>query len=539
MRADVVRLYKTVHSWAGIIAGMALFIAFYAGALTVFKDPLTRWATPPAATTFVPLAQTPTLIQKTLSAFPSAAKEFQINLKQDERVPARLEWRELPAGADEHDAAAGQTYVAVLSGDGTVSAARIQRPQLAEFIDVLHRVVGLPFDNDPSRWLMGAIAMLYGLALVSGVVVLVPSLVKDFFALRVGKNRKRMWLDAHNIVGLISLPFHVVMALTAVTFACHDLIYAVQDRMIHEHRLESAREGGKRATAVPHNPARMLTPELLLERVATLAPGFEPERMQYMQVTGPRASVRIWGQDHQALSPRAQGGFVAFDPYSGRVTRADFLPGRQDAANLTLSSFFALHFATFGGVAVKWTYFLLALAGAWLFYSGNLLWIESRRKAVSAAAGEGGPRRSVRMLACATVGVCLGCVCGISLTIVAGKFLHGRVADLAAWHRYVYYSAFFASIGWALLRGPARSAVELPWLAALVTLAIPASSLLGALFPVSGLWAHTSAAALGVDLTAFAGALCLAWLARLAARRARLGGEQTVWSIRPAEARQG
>ncbi|WP_208511462.1 PepSY domain-containing protein, partial [Variovorax paradoxus] len=48
MRADTLRTYKTVHTWAGIVAGLALFIAFYAGALTMFKGPLDRWATPPA-----------------------------------------------------------------------------------------------------------------------------------------------------------------------------------------------------------------------------------------------------------------------------------------------------------------------------------------------------------------------------------------------------------------------------------------------------------------------------------------------------------
>jgi hypothetical protein len=34
MRSDVVRLYKVVHTWTGITAGMFLFIAFYAGSIT-------------------------------------------------------------------------------------------------------------------------------------------------------------------------------------------------------------------------------------------------------------------------------------------------------------------------------------------------------------------------------------------------------------------------------------------------------------------------------------------------------------------------
>ena len=146
-------------------------------------------------------------------------------------------------------------------------------------------------------------------------------------------------------------------------------------------------------------------------------------------------------------------------------------------------------------------------------------------------------RRDVRWLAAGTVGVCLGCVCGISLTIVAGKCLYGHVVDLAAWHRYVYYSAFFACIGWALRRGAAKAAIELLWLGAACTFAIPAVTLLGAFIPGTVLWAHTSAAALGVDLTAFAGGLSLLWMARATARRAVRGDGDSVWSIRGSPAR--
>ena len=42
-------------------------------------------------------------------------------------------------------------------------------------------------------------------------------------------------------------------------------------------------------------------------------------------------------------------------------------------------------------------------------------------------------RLDTRLMASATVGVCLGSLCGISLMIVAAKGLNGRVDDLDAW----------------------------------------------------------------------------------------------------------
>lgn len=542
MRSEFIRIYKSVHTWTGIVAGMALFIAFYAGAITIFKEPLARWATPPSAIhgTAIPLDQAPTLIAQTLREHPAVAKDFYLHLTAAEHLPSGLSWQVREEGADDHDHSAARHYVATLESDGAARIEETHPSVLAGFIDTLHRVVGLPFDTDPNRWVMGIIAVLYAVALVSGVIVLLPSLVKDFFALRVGKNLKRMWLDAHNVVGIVSLPFHVVMALTAVVFAYHDGFYFIQDKLIHDGKWATAfSRGGAPTQAPPRDPAAMRPPAELLASAQAFSPSFQPTSLQYLGVTGPRAAVRVWGHDPSAHSPRFVGGFVALDPYSGKVLNADFLPGHQNLPNATVGSFFALHFGTYGGTPVRWMYFLLGLAGAWLFYSGNLLWVETRRvKAAKDDDGSGPPpaqRRDVRWMAAATVGVCLGAVCGISLTIVAAKWLHGRVDDLDAWHQMLYYAVFFGALAWAFRIGAARAAIHLLGLAAVFTFAIPLTSLLAWSLPSLGMWTHGSAATLGVDATALAGGLGFVWLARATMRRVKQGPTDSVWSIRREE----
>lgn len=531
MRAEHIRIYKSVHTWTGILSGMALFIAFYAGALTVFKEPLRHWATPPAALLQpVPMdAAQPLIAQALATGAHSSGRGATLMLDGDRAIP-RLEWQVRAPGADDHDARATRHFSATLANDGSLQVREQQPPRLVEFIDVLHRVVGLPVDTDPNRWVMGVISALYCVALFSGVVVLLPSLVKDFFALRVGRNKKRMWLDAHNVVGIVSLPFHIVMALSAVVFAYHDQIYAVQDKLLHRGQWSqpAARLQGQPGAAPARNPADMLTPSQLVQIAKNAAPGFVPHALNYTQVTGPRPTVRVWGKNPQGVSPRAVGGFAAIDPYSGKLLSTDALSGAQNTPNLFISSFFALHMASFGGAAVPWLYFLLALAGAWLFYSGNLLWVETRRKAQRKDGPLPVQRRDTALMAAATVGVCIGCVAGISLTLAAAKWLPGRVQDLAAWHVGIYYAVFFASLAWAFARGAARAAVPLLWLAVACTLAIPASSLVGWLAPGAGPWMH--GAQLGVDLTALAGALALAWMARATARRVRSGAQDSVWS---------
>jgi uncharacterized iron-regulated membrane protein len=530
MRSDILRVYKTVHTWTGIVAGLLLFIAFYAGAITMFKDSLTDWTTPPAvrAAPSVPIEQADVLIDRTLSAYPAASKLFTLALVDGDRV--RLSWQ----------SARGQRSDSWLDDQGRLHTTQSRPSDAASFIDLLHMTGGVPGGYDVGVTVMGVVSLLYGLALVSGVIVLLPTLVKDLFALRIGKNLKRMWLDAHNAVGILSLPFHLVMALSVVAFGLSDTIFDVQDKLIYAGTLKPMMVAQNpyfaKAPAAPHTASEpaptMLPPAQLLARVRERAPQFEPTALRYRRAGQAGATVFVAGDDTRFLA--RDGGFALMDPFSGKFLNAQFLPGGGGGTNWSssTSAFYALHFGTYGGAPVQWAYFALGLAGAFLFYSGNLLWIESRRKAMRRDGVTVTQKRSTFVMASLTVGVTLGCICGISLTLAAAKLLAGRVGDLHAWHVGIYYSVFVAALGWAMLRGAARGSVELLALATLSTAAIPVLSLIGALLPSSGLWFSADAGPLGVDIGAALGALCFAWMWRKT--RQRIGSDRvdSVWSLR-------
>jgi uncharacterized iron-regulated membrane protein len=532
MRSDVIRVYKTVHTWTGIVAGLALFIAFYAGAVTMFKDTLDEWVTPPSPpsehTQAFPLAQAPAVIEQTLAAYPAARRQFTLRLEP--AGAASLSWR--PRGQS-------QRVTATLNADGKLETHTRGTSNAARFIDILHMTAGIPGGFSVGMGVMGVVSLLYGLALVSGVIVLLPSLVKDLFALRVGKNLKRMWLDAHNVVGILSLPFHVVMALSVVAFGLNDYIFAVQDRVIYSGTLDATMQAQNpyfaKAPGGPGGSVSLLPPLQIVAAVKQRAPGFEPQELSYRGAGAPGATVFVRGDDPRYLA--RSGGFALLDPVTGRFLNAQFLPGADgNAWSAATSAFFALHFGSYGGAPVQWGYFFLGLAGAFLFYSGNLLWIESRRKLErrEAAAVTSGPkqRRAAYFMAALTVGVTLGCIAGISATLAAGKWLNGRVADMSAWHAWIYYTVFLVSITWAFLRGAARGSVELLALATGATLLVPLASIVGWLAPSTGLWFESST--VGVDVCAAIAAGCFAWMWRATVRRVAVGRRDSVWAAAPA-----
>lgn len=519
LRADIVKMYKEIHGWVGILSGLALFIAFYAGAITMFEEPLQRWATPPTRLAPPPsIDRAPELVAKVLAAHPQAARDYDIVVTTDRARPARMMWEvELPGSGGERGE--HERFFASLAPNGDLQLEKRGPSSVAQFIDVLHQQVGLPFGHEIAMPIMGVIALLYVIAIISGVIVLLPSLVKDLFALRISKNVKRMWLDVHNVLGLFSLPFHVIMALTAVVFAFHDQFYDAQGMAFG-----GAEDRRPPISSPPRAPALgtpVLTPKRVLQRVREQAPGFNVQIISYGTGSEGQPTMRVTGDDWRYGLRGPTFGFAGIDPHSGMLTMRDYMPGHQDGWSAIVSSFFALHFGNFGGAPVRWTYFLLGLAGAMLFYTGNLLWVESRRQR-ERKAGLPEQTRATRILGALTTGVPLGCVAGISTTIAAAKPFGYEMS--MGQHSAIYYSVFAAFMVLALLRGPARSGVELSIAAALATLLVPLANLIAA-----GT-SYASESTLGIDAIAVAIAATLCMIALSAHRRATRGAADSIWA---------
>ena len=107
MKAATLRTYQTVHTWSGLLAGFALFVAFYAGALTVFHNDIATWQNPPwrsATDAEVPLQA---LIDRLVATQPAARDDFGIVLPIDASHAAYAFWQDKN---DERFATASQLH---------------------------------------------------------------------------------------------------------------------------------------------------------------------------------------------------------------------------------------------------------------------------------------------------------------------------------------------------------------------------------------------------------------------------------------------
>ncbi|NYE58970.1 putative iron-regulated membrane protein [Duganella sp. 1224] len=509
MKAATLRTFIAVHTWVGLVAGFFLFIAFYAGSVTLFHEELHAWETPPPQTA-APRHNPQALIDAVLRAHPEARSLFYL------RMPSSTSPALVLAFGERHFR---------LDAAGRLEEFR-EPSQLVDFIYRLHYTAGLP--DSWGIYVLGAVCILYGLALASGVIIYAPSFFKDLFALRIGKNVKRMWQDAHNAIGMLSLPFHLMYAWSSAVLALGIILLAPFQYLVFDGKLlqlvgqdiNAAAPPKASGVAAPLAPATRLLAEAQLA-----APGIAVETMVYRQAGDANAQVQAYGPIHQKTV--ASIGAVVLNASSGKVERV-MVPEHYNPGTRFLRSLQALHFGGFGEAAVQWMYFVLGMAGAFLFYSGNLLWIEARRKRHKLV-----QPRSGRLMAQATLGVCLGCVAGVSAVFLANKL--APAGQLPWWEARSYYAVFFGCVLWAFARPPARAAHELLMLCAALALAVPFAH-----------WWHTGANPLlallqgdgvvaGVALVSL---LCAAlyWkMARAALQRGRHGDPHSVWSLRGPE----
>jgi len=521
--AQTIKRFTSVHSWVGIVTGMALFIAFFAGALTMYAGSMHLWANPALRQSSGSMAQVQTLVDA-VGAHRASKGNFSVAFGQDGRPVASF-----------FEGGTGRTFQrhTRVIDDQSAVVPRKTVSGIEHFINGIHYTMGLP--KYPGYTLMGIVSAVYFLALVTGVLIHLPHMMADLYALRTGRNLKKMWLDAHNAIGILSLPFHIMFAFTGFLICLFFLLTPVMEKIMPTTDASAAyqqgggRRGGGRDEA--SSPAARMMPASQTIAIATgRVDGLEPTGISYSGYGTTSAKATVKGHFPTAL---AATGSVEISPVSGTILKVD-VPGARSTARVLEQGYLFLHYGDYGGQVIRAAYFILGLGGAFLFYSGNLLWIETRRKRRHAEQMMTG-----WVMAKVTVGICLGCCLGIAVALWGTRLLAAELADRGKWEGNLYYIGFFAAVMWATARPPIRAAIEILFACAAAYAALP---LLNALLTHEnlfyalrhGLW---DVAVIDVLL----GTLGIGFFAmgRATLRRASNGQPNSVWSLtsRPVEPR--
>ncbi|WP_331311989.1 PepSY-associated TM helix domain-containing protein, partial [Methylobacterium oryzae] len=192
-----------LHTWSGLVVGWVLFAIFVTGTASYYRTDISHWMRPELSATALDPAAAATRAGAFLRRTMPDAAGWSIKLPSAETPAVEVYWWPHPDGPFDH----------ALLDPATGEPARVRDTRGGDFLYRFHFELSLP----PiwGRWIVSACAMVLLIALISGIVTH-RRIFADFFTFRRDRSAQRGWLDAHNVVGVLALPFHLMIVYTGL-----------------------------------------------------------------------------------------------------------------------------------------------------------------------------------------------------------------------------------------------------------------------------------------------------------------------------------
>lgn len=408
-----------LHGWTGLLLGHVLFIMSLAGTLSLFRPEIGRWMRPEIQGDPDPVR-----------AIDAAVAWLAANAQPTGWYLTAPDGRSNSVEAT-YDAGAGFMTRAL----DPVSGAPLARDTLGgEFFYRLHFELELPYPW--GRWLAAIAAMTMLVAIVSGVIAH-KRFFKDIFTFRPGKGQ-RSWLDGHNALGALALPFHLMITFTGlVTLA--SLTMPWPGRALYGDNLTALYTDltPGAVTRAPSGTAGTLAPLTPMLRHAQAFFGAPIGRVYIFNPADRDAVVTVYPTERQAIGYLPAE--ISFDGATGRPIKAW---KERRAAVRAYQTVYGLHLAHFATPLTRWLYALGGLMLTGVIASGLTLWIVKRRE-------RGGLSIANQMLERWNVGVVCGVPIGMTAYLLANRMLPLGMTGRAE----AEVAAAFWSAGGALLVG--------------------------------------------------------------------------------------
>lgn len=430
-----------LHTWGGLVFGWLLFVVLLSGSIAVYDDELTLWLTPEVpATARVDRGTALDTGAAYLRARHHDARLWRITLPSRRDPTIKAAWR---SGKGPN----GEQKLEPRSG-----APILRQTEGGDFYLKLHE--GLHIDRADNRiglYIVGLTGIAMLVASISGVIVH-KRIFKDLFLFRPAASRQRSWLDLHNVLGVLPLPFHVMMAYTGLLLLYWMFLPAGVQTLYGGREPPFRREAitlqYQQLSGAPPGPPQPTLPLTGFLQAAEQRVG--SGHVAYLWVRDhDRANATVEAYRERTDRVSQQVPQIAFEGATGRVLR---VVERRSPAAETQAFVAALHWLEWGGAAVRLVYFLAGLAGAGAVACGLLVFTTKRRRRP-----EGGApwMRLVEMINVAAVAGC--CVASVSY-LWAERMIPVDAVGRAQVSVAVFFWAWLACLLHAGLRGGRRAA---------------------------------------------------------------------------------
>ncbi|MEM6512677.1 MAG: PepSY-associated TM helix domain-containing protein [Pseudomonadota bacterium] len=435
-----VRIYNA-HSWTGISLGLFLFVVCFTGSVALFHHELQSWEDPARR---VAMPESPIPVQPLVDDWVAAYAPENItflgvhmpdfyepyymafaNVREAEGEPVefrRIRWH----------AATGD--VLPERGDG-----------LSTWLLDFHRDLMWPDalgGRQIGRGLVGIAGVIMLLSIITGILTH-RKILKEFFTYRTKKTVRVKWKDAHNFLGIWSLPFSTMIAFTGAWLGIVVLLLPITAMLVFKGDTEKVVEV---VAGAPAERAGISAPMISFDEMAQREHSTLGGKPVYISATliGDKNAEYV-------VNYKPESRLFYFESERVSAVTGELLPAtglnEPTAATRTLAAMSPLHYGTFGGAALKFLYLGLGLATSVMIALGNMVWIERR---ANSAEGSQSPQFYDR-LSRLTAGVCAGVAVATVAIFYTDVFYHGDEDARIFWIGVTYFGVWLAATLFAFI----------------------------------------------------------------------------------------
>lgn len=375
MSALALRRWGWIHKWTSLVCTVFMLLLCLTGLPLIFSHEIDHLAgdeiEAPAMPPGTPRAVLDRVAQAAVEAHPGRVPLY---FFAEEDAPD-LWYVKLDTRVDTDETASRLVLV------DARSAGLLGEPRFGEgFMSVMYRLHVDLYAGLAGKLFLGFMGLLLVLSIVSGTVLYAPFMRRlDFGTVRRERAPRTRWLDLHNLLGIVTLVWALVVGFTGVVNTWADLIF----KAWQAEQVAALQAGDTRVLLAPNAadaPAADGSLQRATERVLTASPGMEVAMIAWpgtLRATPEHFAVMLRGD--APLTSRLTRALLV-DADDGTVLEASARPWYVTVFQLSEP----LHFGDYGGLPLKLLWALLDLITIVVLGSGLYLWLKR-----SAAQGGG------------------------------------------------------------------------------------------------------------------------------------------------------
>jgi len=446
-------IYFNTHAVSGICIAMLLFVVFFAGAFSFFRDDIGAWQRGKSAIAEPVEPDFNTLLDSMGALYNLQGRDFDffllrhnlgtyVSMSASKDTLLLADTLALKEGYTAKDAAYFLYYF-----KDKMPTTYAKAYDLGEFLYRLHFLA--PLNKVPLNWglpfgymLAGMVAFVFLFALITGVFLHWDKIKSNFFIFRPFSKWKTVWTDMHTALGVVGFPFQFWFALTGIGLIANITLQKPFTKLFYEDDVNLYNEQLRYSytldaeylyTALPQNID-------LNAIVGKWQHTWRGSRISRVYIRNFQDRGMEIGMEAQPLAGAnfAGSGFVKINVADNTVTEVKSPLSDIDYVDGVKALIYRIHFGDFGGRALHFTMFVLGMMGCMVIISGLLIWLIGRDKPGIAPA-----KRRFNYWACKLMlAVCMG-----MLPVTAFSFIMVKV--LPQTNQDILYGLYFYS--WMLI----------------------------------------------------------------------------------------